>query len=89
MVLKRRKADFVSGKAMRPGVRMPGVAGGTLGLEPISTAEAWQRFHAAWTRASTSDPTTEHPIFGVLTGDEFRAIHLHHAELHLSFFKVR
>ena len=70
---------------MRPGLRIPGVQGGTLATEPLSRDEGLARFRRAVERLRTEPPTAPSPLLGQLTHDEAIALNLRHAELHLSF----
>lgn len=76
-------------KGFPAGMRLKGVEGGTLGIEPISTAEGLTKLEAAFARLSRSAPTKPNPVFGAMTHDEWLAMHLRHAELHQSFLRVR
>ena len=70
---------------MRPGVRVPGVEGGTLATEPVPVDEALGRLRRVMNRLKTEAPTIPDTRFGWLTRDEAIAINLRHAELHLGF----
>jgi len=76
-VLLRRK--------MKPGIRIPGVKGGTLGTEPKSTREGLAALERAWERLEGSAPTAPNALFGPLTHREWIQMNLRHAELHLGF----
>jgi len=84
-VLRLRKRKFLYGP-MRAGVKIPGVTGGTLGIDPVPLDEAVGRFVAAMARLKIDPPTAPNDIFGLLTQDEAIALNLRHAELHLGFF---
>jgi hypothetical protein len=71
---------------MRPGVRIPRVAGGTLATDPLSLDEGLERFRRVMQRLKAEPHTEPSPIFGPLKHDESIAINLRHAELHLGFF---
>jgi hypothetical protein len=73
-------------KGMMPGMKLRGVPGGTLGLEPLPTDEGLTRFQAALERLRTTPPTIVNPVFGPLTHDQWIQLNLRHAELHLGFF---
>ena len=75
-------------KAMKPGIRIPGIPGGTLAIEDVPTAEALPRLRRSFARLSSQAPTAPHPIFGPLSQQEWIAMHLRHAELHLSFLSA-
>jgi hypothetical protein len=70
---------------MRPGVRIPGVSGGTLATEPMSLDEALPRMHRVMGRLKSEAPAAPNVIFGPLTHEEWIAVNLRHAELHLGF----
>jgi len=76
-------------KPLPVGFRMPSVEGGTLGVEILPSEEGLRRFRAAWDRLEREAPVLPSPIFGPLTHEEWKAMHLRHAELHLSFFVPR
>ena len=73
-------------KQLPAGARIPGIPGGTLGIDPLTTDEGLARVRAAWARLQRDTPSHPTPIFGTLTHDEWIAINLRHAELHLGFF---
>jgi hypothetical protein len=83
--LARPMKKQVLTKPLKPGVRIPKVSGGTLAIEIIPTADALPHFRKAFDRLANEAPGKPHPIFGPLTHDEWIAMHLRHAELHLSF----
>jgi Protein of unknown function (DUF1569) len=83
-ILRSRKQKFIH-EPMRAGVKIPGVSGGTLATEPVPLDEAQGRIHRALARLKSEAPTIVHPIFGPLSHDEWIAINLRHAELHLGF----
>ena len=83
-ILRRGKQQFIH-EPMRAGVKIPGVPGGTLATDPMPLDEAAGRVHRALGRLKSEPPTLVHPIFGVLSHDEWIAINLRHAELHLGF----
>jgi hypothetical protein len=86
-ILRMQKNNFLY-SPMRAGVKIPRVAGGTLATEVVSTEDGLTRMRAAFERLERETPTAPNVIFGPLTHDEWRAINLRHAELHLSFFDV-
>jgi Protein of unknown function (DUF1569) len=83
-ILRSRKQKFIH-EPMRAGVKIPGTPGGTLATEPLPLDEALGRYQRVMTRLKSEAPTLVHPIFGPLTHDEWIAINLRHAELHLGF----
>ena len=82
--LRLRKRRMLYGP-MRPGVRLPGVGGGTLATEPMPVDEALERLRRVMNRLKTEPPTIPDTRFGWLTHEEAIAINLRHAELHLGF----
>ncbi len=73
---------------MKPGVRIPGVAGGTTGADPMDTIAAIRRYRKAIPRLTTGlVPVFPSPAFGELSFDDYVKLQLRHAELHLSFLK--
>jgi hypothetical protein len=83
--LRLRKRKFLS-EPMRSGMRIPGVAGGTLATEPRSLEDGLARIRRVMERLGAEAPTKPHSIFGRLSKEEWIASQLRHAELHLSFF---
>lgn len=83
-LLRSMKRRMLAGPLVA-GVRLPGVRGGTLGTAVVPTAEASSHCRAAFGRLATEAPSRPHPIFGPMGHEEWVALHLRHAELHLSF----
>ncbi len=83
-ILRLRKQKFLFGP-MRAGVRIPGVEGGTLAIEPLPLDEALARMRRVMERLKREAPTAPSAIFGPLKHEEWIAITLRHAELHLGF----
>ena len=83
-ILRLRKRKFLYG-TMRAGVKIPGVNGGTLATQPMSLDEALGRMRRVMERLKSEAPTAPNSIFGPLTHEEWIAINLRHAELHLGF----
>ncbi len=71
------------------GYRLPGVPGGTLGIDVLSTEAGLARFRHSLTRLGDAPPKVRNPVFGWLTHDEWLTLNLRHAELHLGFFVPR
>lgn len=84
-IVKLRKNSYLN-KRMPPGVRIPGIQGGTLGTEPMATDAGVARLDAALKRLAAGPPAVPNIIFGPLTHEEWKRLNLRHAELHLSFF---
>jgi hypothetical protein len=72
-------------KGMMAGVRIGKVPGGTLGIEEFEAQEGLERFVAAMNRLKASSPTAKNPVFGKMTHEQWIALNLRHAELHMSF----
>jgi hypothetical protein len=85
LILRMRKKQFLGG-SLPWGVKIPRVQGGTLGTEAISLDEGLARYRAVTERLRGEPPKHAHAIFGRLAHEEWIALHLRHAELHLGFF---
>jgi hypothetical protein len=71
---------------MEPGVKIPGVEGGTTGQIKVATETACQRYLVALNRLASSEPVKyPSPAFGDLSQEKRVKLNLRHAELHLSF----
>lgn len=79
----RKRSMLTSG--LPAGVNIPGIKGGTVGADDAPAPAALARFRAALDRLERSAPTAPNPVFGPLTHEEWIALHLRHAELHLGF----
>jgi len=77
---------FVLNGRMPAGVNLPGVKGGTYATEVMVTERALALLRASIARLEASAPTNSNPLFGKLTHDEWKSLHMRHAELHLGFF---
>jgi hypothetical protein len=84
-LIARLMRNRVLNKGMMPGMRIGRVVGGTVGLDVLPTEEGLQRFRTAFRRLQQTAPTIANPAFGDLTHDQWIALNLRHAELHLSF----
>ena len=76
-------------KGMPAGVKIRGVPGGTLGIEPLPTDVGLSHFEDAMERLRHTAPAEPNPLFGRLTHEQWIQLNLRHAELHLSFFSAR
>ena len=86
-ILRLGRRKMLRGSMPR-GVRIPGVEGGTVGMEDVDTAEAAQRLLAALARLkSDEEPKFDSPAFGPLSHEDRIALNLRHAELHLGYLK--
>jgi hypothetical protein len=74
-------------KPMKPGSKIPRIPGGTLATDAVPTAEALTHFQTAFTRMNREVPSRPNLLFGPMTHAEWIALHLRHAELHLSFLR--
>lgn len=80
-VFKRRFLE----RTLPAGFRIPGVEGGTLGIEPRTTEDGLARMRRSFDRLGRSDPGRPNPVLGPMMHAEWIAINLRHAELHLEF----
>jgi len=85
IILRLLKSRFFEAKGLSAGVRIPGATQGTWGVGPLTVDEREQRVLAAWARLRAGPPSAPHPVFGLLSSDEWWAMHLARARLHLSF----
>ncbi len=84
--LIRRTLKRTLRAGLKSGVKIPGIAGGTTGAEPLQTDVALERLRAALKRLQSGEPVKyESPAFGPMSQDDRVALQLRHAELHLSF----
>ena len=83
-LVRMRKQAFLYGP-MRAGVKIPGVPGGTLAIDEMPLNEALPRLQRVMSRLKSEVPTAPNSIFGPLTHQEWIALQLRHAELHLGF----
>jgi hypothetical protein len=83
-ILRLQRNSFIW-KPMKPGVRIPGVQGGTLATDPMPLDEALPRFRRAAERLKKEAPTAPSPAVGPMTHEEGIALNLRHAEVHLGF----
>ena len=84
-LLRLRRHRFLHA-AMPAGVHIPGVKGGTVATEELSTDEGYARFRRSFERLRDEGPMDRHPFLGRMSHDDWIALNLRHAELHLSFF---
>lgn len=84
MIVRLQKRKFLRGP-LPAGVKIPGIAGGTKGTEPYPLEEGYSRFDRAWKRLESSPPVAPNILFGPMPHEEWIAMHLRHAELHLGF----
>jgi hypothetical protein len=73
-------------EGMPAGVRIPGVAAGTFGIEPLTTDEGADFLRRALARLKKGEPCKyDSPAFGPMRHPDRIALNLRHAELHLGF----
>jgi hypothetical protein len=68
---------------MPPGVRIPGVEGGTFGTEEMSVQEGLARLRRSIDRLEHQPPRHPSPLFGALDHAQWIRLNLGHAESHL------
>lgn len=83
-IVKLMRKRFLSGPPM-VGFKIKGVAGGTYGTEDMSGREGLDRLTKAWAKLDAAAPSMPSPVFGAMTHEEWKMLHLRHAEGHLSF----
>lgn len=86
LMLRLQKNKFLT-RPMPAGVKIPGVPGGTLGIDPMPLDDGLAKHCAAMDRLRSESPTKPNVIFGPLTHEQWIQLNLRHAELHLSFFR--
>lgn len=84
VILKCKKKTLMRGPMPR-GVRIPKLKGGTMGTEPLTPEEGLSRLLRELDRLEAAPPSRPNPIFGPLSHDEWKTMHIRHAELHLGF----
>jgi hypothetical protein len=84
-VIARGMKRRILTKGMMAGMKIGRVKGGTLGVEVVSTEEGMRRMGKAFARLKGTCPAGANPAFGPLTHEEWVALNLRHAELHLGF----
>ena len=83
--LRWRLKSILKGPMPR-GVRIPGVKGGTAGMEEMPTAAAGERLLAALRRLQNREEAKfDSPAFGSMSYDDRIQLNLRHAELHLGY----
>jgi len=80
---------WVLRRGMAPAMRLPGApSAGTWGTDVLPTGQGHEKLLTAVQRLETTAPLQPNPIFGRLTHDQWRQLHLAHCSLHLSFFRA-
>jgi hypothetical protein len=72
-------------RPMRAGFRLPRRGAVLLPQTAITLDDALARLETSAARLKTENAEQPHPVLGSLTPEEYRLLHLRHAELHLSF----
>lgn len=75
-------------KPMKPGYPTPKVALSRMPTDGLSSEQALDDLRSAVARFEQETPTGFHPLFGHMTPEEWNALHLRHAELHMSFVRA-
>lgn len=71
---------------MKPGVKIPGISGGTTGQDDQPIGEAAERLKQAFMRLKKGEKCSyDSPAFGAMSHEDRIRLNLRHAELHLSF----
>jgi hypothetical protein len=84
LIIKLMKKKFLSGPPI-VGFRIPGVAAGTYATEDMPAEVGFEKLSRAWQRLDAAPPADPNPAFGKLTHEEWKMLHLRHAEGHLGF----
>ena len=74
---------------MKPGFQLPKRAASYLPEPEIDLETATSHLETAAGRLSTTNPSAAHPFLGRLSDREWLALHLRHAEMHMSFVVPR
>lgn len=74
---------------MPRGWKIPKIETGTFATQETGLEEGLSTLRRSWQRLESTPCTVPHPIFGPLTHEEWIAMHLRHAELHLGYYDVR
>jgi uncharacterized protein DUF1569 len=86
-LIKMRLKSYMR-KGMPAGVKIPGIKGGTLAIDPLSTAEGAARLRKSLDRLKRGEPPKfNSPAFGNMSESDRVQLNLRHAELHLGFLK--
>ena len=81
-----QKSKFIRGPMPR-GVRIPGISGGTLATDVVPLDEGAAHLRRSAERLKREKPTQKNVLFGEMTHQEWTAMNLRHAELHMSFLR--
>ncbi len=84
--LLRFKLKQILRSGMSPGVKIPGVKGGTTGMDEMETRAAGERLLQALERLEAGEAAKyDSPAFGPMSHEARIQLNLRHAELHLAF----
>lgn len=84
-ILRMQKNRYIR-KGAPAGVKIPGIPGGTFGIEPMSTHEGAAKLKKSLTRLKNREPVKyPSPAFGAMTHEEREQFQCRHAELHMGF----
>lgn len=72
-------------KPLKPGFKLPKSAASYLPDESTTVEEALAGCKKTVERLSVETPNAVHPFFGAMASEEWMALHLRHAEMHMSF----
>ena len=78
------KTKLISG-AMPAGMKVPAKFAAVVMPEATPTETGLANLRAAVSRLKQEPHRAAHPVFGKITNDEWNAVHLKHASLHMSF----
>lgn len=85
LLMPLAKNHFLN-KGLPTGARIPGIPGGTFGIEPMETDRSLAELRTAFDRMSRDTPVNPNPMLGALSHNDWIKLNLRHAELHQSFF---
>lgn len=79
---------YAIGPKLPAGIRLSSAPDGTWGTDPLSTQEGADALYAAVHRLIQGPPSAPHPLFGRLSHEQWKTLHIRHAELHFSFLEI-
>jgi len=72
-------------RPLKPGTRLPRNAVSSLPEETLTVEDTLADCQRAVQRLAVEIPAASHPMFGKMASEEWMALHIRHAELHMSF----
>ncbi len=72
-------------KPLKPGIKLPKGAEQYLPDPSLTVEDSLAECRKSVERLATETPKARHPFFGAMASEEWMALHLRHAELHMSF----